>query len=97
MQQFFCHSVLDGVKPEERKGDEPLRVVIVLSRPVFLARQYKVEPASSPKDPMPAAVALLSDDLEHTLKLLDAKVFPIISPEQFRKALATILADIERM
>ena len=122
MQQFFWDSVLDRVKPEERKGDEPLRVVIVLSSPVFLERQYKVEPASFPKDPnrrvyymqyrpvpprpmmvrpdegpMPAAVALPSDDLEHTLKLLDAKVFPIISPEQFRKALAAILADIGRM
>jgi hypothetical protein len=122
MQQFFWDSVLDRVKPEERKGNEPLRVVIVLSSPVFLERQYKVEPASFPKDPnrrvyymqyrpvpprpmmvrpdegpMPAAVALPSDDLEHTLKLLDAKVFPIISPEQFRKALAAILADIGRM
>jgi hypothetical protein len=47
--------------------------------------------------PAPAAVALPSDDLEHTLKLLDAKVFAIISPEQFRKALASILADIGRM
>ncbi|MCU1326400.1 MAG: hypothetical protein JWN34_1770 [Bryobacterales bacterium] len=123
MQQFFWDAVLDQLKPVPNASDEPpIRVVIVLSSPVFLQRQYKVEPASFPKDPnrrvyylqyrpinprsvmvrsddgpAPAAVALPSDDLEHTLKLLDAKVFAIISPEQFRKALASILADIGRM
>jgi hypothetical protein len=123
MQQFFWDSVLGQLAPGANPvEDAPLRVVIVLSSPVFLQRQYKVEPSSFPKDPnrrvyymqyrpigpqlarvrpeegpMPAAAPIPSDDLEHTLKLLDAKVFSIISPEQFRKALASIIADIGRM
>jgi len=122
MQQYFWDSLLARVMPEERKGDEPLRVVIVLSSPLFLERQYKVEPATVPKDPnrrvyylqyrplpprpammhfedkpMPAAMAMPSDDLERTLKLLDAKVFSVVSPAQFRKALAVILADIGKL
>ena len=47
--------------------------------------------------PMPAAMAMPSDDLERTLKLLDAKVFSVVSPAQFRKALAVILADIGKL
>lgn len=122
MQQYFWDSLLARVTPEERKGDEPLRVVIVLSSPLFLERQYKVEPTSIPKDAnrrvyylqyrplpqrpvmmrpendtMPTAMAMPSDDLERTLKLLDAKVYSVVSPAQFRKALAAILADIGRM
>ncbi len=121
-QQYFWDSLLARVMPEERKGDEALRVVIVLSSPLFLERQYKVEPATVPKDPnrrvyylqyrplqprpammhfedkpMPAAMAMPSDDLERTLKLLDAKVFSVVSPAQFRKALAVILADIGKL
>lgn len=124
MQQFFWDQILDRLRaPREAV---PLRAVIVLSAPVFLERQYKVEPATFPKDPnrrvyyvryrppaptrppvptfgpqpggsVPASVALPSDDLEHTLKLLDARTFNIQSADEFRKALAAILSDIARM
>lgn len=47
--------------------------------------------------PMPPAMPMPSDDLERTLKLLDAKVFSVVSPAQFRKALAAILADIAKL
>ena len=134
MRQFFWESVLDKLRmPAQKSGSRPLRVVIVLSSPVFLERQYKVEPPGFPKDPNarvyylryrplqpdppmvpggalgvpsvseviavppPPAMSLPSDDLENTLKLLDAKVFSLVSAEQFRRALATILSDVGRM
>jgi hypothetical protein len=49
MRQFFWDEVMGRVSPKDER--EPLRVVIVLSAPVFLDRQYKVEAAAVPKDP----------------------------------------------
>lgn len=121
MQQFFWDAVVGRIETVAGSKDPPLHIVIVLSGPVFLEQQYRVEPSVVAKDPnrrvyylqyrpipprplhlpdgemAPPAMPIPSDDLEHTLKLLDAKVFPLISPEQFRKALATIISDIARM
>jgi hypothetical protein len=119
MRQFFWDQVTGRLQNEH----EPLRVVIVLSAPVFLERQYKVEPAALPKDsnrrvyylryrplplvrtvfnpftdvPRPAANSLPSDDFENTLKPLDARVLGAITPQDFRKAVANMLAEISRM
>jgi hypothetical protein len=48
MRQFFWDEVMGRVSPKNE--EEPLRVVIVLSAPVFLERQSGVEPAAVPKD-----------------------------------------------
>ena len=49
MRQFFWEQVMECVSPSSEP--EPLRVVIVLSAPVFLEHQYRVEPAVVPRDP----------------------------------------------
>ena len=49
MLQFFRDRVVD--KAEAANYREPLRVVIVLSAPVFLEHQYKLDAAPLPKDP----------------------------------------------
>ncbi len=121
MRRFFWDQVIGRLSPEEEK--EPLRVVIVLSAPVFLERQYKVEPATVRRDPSrrvyylryrplplarpvfnpfmenprPAANALPSDDFESALKSLDTRVFGAITPQDFRRAVANMLAEISRM
>jgi len=126
MTQFFWDRVLERLKPDPESPDpasDALRVVIVLSAPVFLEHQYKVEPASVPKDagrrvfylryrPAPAprppfevfsqatrppAAAMPNDDLEHTLKSLDARVYNAISPEEFRRALSNVMAEVGKM
>jgi hypothetical protein len=40
---------------------------------------------------------LPGDDLEHTLRSLDTKVYSSIGPEEFRKALASMMAEVQRM
>lgn len=40
---------------------------------------------------------IFSDDLEHLLKPMGARVFRVSKPEEFRKAVAAILEEIERM
>ena len=121
MRQFFWDQVLERARVDER--DDSLRVLIVLSAPVFLEHQIAVEPSRLPKNPnrrvfylcyrplsayrppvqasdgptVPIATAMASDDLEHTLKPLDARVFSAATPEQVRKAIATMFAEIARM
>ena len=117
MTQFFWDQILDRLRPDP--GGAEHRAVIVLSSPLFLAHQIKVEPAAPPRDPrrrvfylryrplpryrtipipdggiLPPAAALPSDDLEKTLKGLDAKNFSPINPAEFRKALAAIMETI---
>jgi hypothetical protein len=120
MRQFFWDEVVGCVNPKDEQ--EPLRVVIVLSAPVFLERQYSVEPAVVPRDanrrvyylryralpprpvfdpftqqPRPMVTSLPTDDFENTLKSLDARVLSVNTPQQFRKAVANMLAEISRM
>jgi hypothetical protein len=121
MKQFFLDQVLDRAGRTSEK--EPLHVVIVLSAPMFLENQFKVEPAAFEKDPnrrvyylryrplppmqvtfdpfngglRPIATPLATDDIERTLKVLDARVLVALTPEDFRKAVASMLADIARM
>jgi hypothetical protein len=125
MLQFFWDELRGRAVPHtEDAGDARAgkRVLIVLSAPVFLDGQNKVEPATVAKDPdrrvfyiryralppralqiapdgtpIPQAAAMPVDELEHVVKLLDAKVFAVSTPEEFRKALAAILGEIGRM
>ncbi len=121
MTQFFWDQMLDRLKPDT--GSDALRVMIVLSAPAFLEHQFKVEPASFPKDPnrkvfylryratppprvafdpfnqgpMPSAMSLPSDDLEHTLKSLDARVYSAVTAEEFRRAVSNVMAEVAKM
>jgi len=45
----------------------------------------------------PVVTAIPTDDLEHALKGLDPRVLSASTPEQFRKAIATVLTEISRM
>ncbi len=118
MLQFFRDSVVEKVK-EVPAGEEPLRVVVVLSAPLFLERQYKTASAPLPRDPNrriyyvrcrpvrltsngtmggdAMAPSMASDDLEHVIHSLDGRILNVITPEEFRKALATILQDVSRL
>jgi hypothetical protein len=126
MVGFFRDQVLGRARAGDKAGDKrnELRVVIVLSAPAFLDRQYRLEPANLERDPnrriyylryrplpprpdpgqdapelwpmMPAG-SIPFDDLEHALKQLDARIFSASTPEEFRKALAAMLIDIQRM
>jgi hypothetical protein len=121
MAQFFWDQMLDRLRPDA--GSDTLHVMIVLSAPAFLEHQFKVEPASFPKDPnrkvfylryrptplarvafdpfnrapMPTAMSLPSDDLEHTLKSLDARVYSAVTAEEFRKAVSNVMAEVGKM
>lgn len=121
MTQFFWDQMLDRLRPEA--GSDAVHAMIVLSAPAFLEHQFKVEPASLPKDPnrkvfylryrptppprmafdpfsqapMPTAMSLPTDDLEHTLKSLDARVYSAVTPEEFRKAVSNVMAEVAKM
>ncbi|MES1261599.1 MAG: hypothetical protein ABUS49_07685 [Acidobacteriota bacterium] len=116
MLQFFRDRVVGKVTAVHER--EPLRIVIVLSAPLFLENQFKAGGAL-PRDPnrrifyvrcrslrvLPdgatggqvLAPAIASDDLEHVVKSLDGRILDVITPEQFRRALAGILLEVSRM
>jgi hypothetical protein len=118
MTQFFWDRILERVVTPT--GDDP-RVLIVLSAPAYLGHQFRVEPASVPKDPnrrvfylryrttppmrrvmegelpRPVVTSLPEDDLERTLKGLDARMFSAVTPEEFRHALANVMAEVARL
>jgi hypothetical protein len=120
MRQFFWDEVVGHVDPHS--ASEPIRVAIVLSAPVFLEHQDRLEPAVLPKDgnrrvyylryrallprpmfdpftqgPRPMVSSIPGDDFESALKSLDARVLSINTPQEFRKAVANMLAEISRM
>jgi hypothetical protein len=127
MMQFFRDEVAAKLQGESGKedsdGKKELRAVIVLSAPVFLERQSKVESSRLPKDPdrrlfyvrdrplppspanfsalegnlQPRATSMASDDIERVTRALGGRIFSVITPEEFRKALAAILSEISRM
>jgi hypothetical protein len=73
--------------------DPNRRVYYVRYRPVVVYRP--VNPFSDTAAPPAASMA--TDDLENSLKRLDAKVFEAQGSEAFRKVLANLIADIGRM
>lgn len=71
------------------------------NRRVFYLR-YRPLPMRPAFDPFthesrPPINSLPADDLENTLKSLDARVFGANTPQEFRKAVANMLAEISRM
>ena len=125
MLQFFRDQVAEKLHGHgDRDADKAqLRAVIVLSAPVFLEQQYKVDAARLAKDlnrrlfylrdrpvppvrvnfnsgdgsAAPVAGAMPADDIERVVKALDGRLFSVQSPAEFRKAPATILAEISRL
>jgi len=76
------------LEPAALERDPNRRIFYLRYRPVFL------HPVA---DGSVAALPLPSDDLEHALKTLDARVLTASSPEEFRKAVAAMLSDIGKM
>jgi hypothetical protein len=87
--------------------------LIVLSAPVYFTQQERPPLPDLPPDParrvfyiryapfLPRMIQgqsySFADDLEHLLKPMGARVFRVETPEQFRKALGAILAEIAKM
>ena len=73
------------------------------NRRIFYLRYRPLPPRPDFNVPMPEegprtlVTAMPSDDLEHALKPLDARVLTSSTPEEFRRALSAMLADIQRM
>jgi hypothetical protein len=72
------------------------------NRRVYYLRYRPLPPGRPVLEPFtetarPPANALPADDIGSTLKPLDARVFGAITPQDFRKAVANMLAEISRM
>jgi hypothetical protein len=82
---------------------EPVNLEPDPNRRIFYMRYRPLppRPGFTPLNPdqavMPPAAAMPPDDLENALRHLDARVLTSSSPEEFRKALSSMLADIQRM
>jgi hypothetical protein len=76
------------LEPAALERDPNRRIFYLRYRPVFL---HPVADGSVAAPPLP------SDDLEHALKTLDARVLTASSREEFRKAVAAMLSDIGKM
>jgi hypothetical protein len=65
-------------------------------RPTFEAPRYgrRQIPVELPRAP---ALAELIDELERTVKPLDPRVFDVYTPDQFRKALGTLIEEISKL
>ena len=117
MLQFLWDQLLDRLR-----GDTPSKkALIVLSAPMFLEGQNRLEPSVLAKQPgrrvfyiryrsvartmivapdgsvQPSAPAMPPDEVERVMKLLDAKIYSVSSPEEFRRALASIITELGRM
>jgi hypothetical protein len=67
------------------------------NRKVFYLRYRPLPNPFSDQGQAALANTLPSDDLEHVLKLFDARVYTANTPEDFRKALSNMLAAIRTM
>ena len=80
---------------------EPVTVPRDPNRKVFYLRYRPMPPPRPQFAPfgqgvLPAATAMPWDDLEHTLKPLDARVYSAITPEEFRKIVSNVIAQLEK-
>ena len=69
------------------------------NRRVFYLRYRPLPPPRMTFDPfgqgpVPVPAGLPADDIEHTLKSLDAKIYSSITPEEFRRALSNVISEI---
>ena len=81
---------------------EPARFPKDPNRRVFYLRYRPLPPPRMTFDPfgqgpVPVAAGLPADDIEHTLKSLDAKIYSSITPEEFRRALSNVISEIAKM
>jgi hypothetical protein len=78
---------------------EPANLERDPNRKIFYLRYRPLPPRPALDSPAVAPVVsgIPSDDLEHALKPLDARVFTSSSPEEFRRALSAMLADVRKM
>ncbi len=110
--------------PDSTSSPTAVRVLIVLSGPVFFTQQQKPPPPdtapdparrvfyicyspiatvvpsssnASPPAPMQRPLYPFTDDLERILKPMGARTFRVSRSDEFRKALAAILAEIAGM
>lgn len=62
-----------------------------------LAPRPRPRPGARPHPPLPGSFVLPLDDLQQPLESSDAMLFDVITPEQFRRVLASIIGQISRM
>jgi hypothetical protein len=72
------------------------------NRRLFYLRDRPLTPRRGPLGAFdgsiqPLAPSMPSDDIERVIKAMDGRLFSVIGPEEFRKALAAILGEISRM
>jgi hypothetical protein len=72
------------------------------NRRLFYLRNRPLVPQRGPHGAFdgiaqPLAPSMPSDDIERVIKAMDGRLFSVIGPEEFRKALAAILGEISRM
>ncbi len=112
MLDYFSGEVTRLLGPADQPLPVP-HVVIVLSAPVYFTQQERPPLPDLPPDPgrrvyyirytqfLPRSQEgqsyLFTDDLERILKPMGARIFRVMRPEDFRKALGTILGEIAAM
>ncbi len=80
------------VEPASVPHDPNRRVFYVRYRPTPPPRRISEEAA-----PVRVAASLPEDDIEHALRGLDARMYSAITPEEFRRALANVIAEVARL
>jgi hypothetical protein len=84
---------------ELHEGAAP-RVFYIRCRDIprwMLEPRPRPRPGARPRPSQRASFALPLDDLEKPLDTPGARVFDVITPEQFRRVLAMVIAQISRM
>jgi hypothetical protein len=84
----------------ELSSNPALRVFYVRCRLIprsVLAPRPRPRPGARPRPFRPALFQLPLDDLEEPFYGSDARIFDVITPEQFRRVLAAIIGQISRM
>jgi hypothetical protein len=80
------------VEPSSVPHDPNRRVFYLRYRPTPPPRRISDDAA-----PVHMASSLPEDDLERTLKALDARMYSAVTPEEFRHALANVMAEVARL
>jgi hypothetical protein len=89
---FLEHQYKQSVASAATPRDPDSRVYYLRYRPLPTRAIMALDGAINP-----IANSMPADDLEHVVRSLDGRLFSVISPEEFRKAVATILSDVSRL
>lgn len=90
----------DQASPVELPEGTAPRVFYIRCRDIprwVLEPRPRPRPGARPRPSQRASFALPLDDLEKPLDMPGARVFDVITPEQFRRVLATVIEQISRM